>query len=207
MFFPERTVLWRRLLDKYRNVSSNYRYDIHELDIVKRLPDHMRDQSHFLTPYTCSKFSYDKSSSEGTADTQREHIVARKQAHVSGLGWARVGKKCRGEFSNDPLNFTVAREDVNQSGSFEWEGSEKKGKSDKDAAKWQPPLNSAWFASRVIRVKHKYGLSIDPAEEAALKELLSKEEQEELLELLSKEATLDEADFPVSCPQQITHAE
>ena len=35
---------------------------------------------------------------------------------------------------------------------------------DKDAAEWLPKLNRCWFVSKVIKVRQRYGLTIDRAE-------------------------------------------
>ena len=46
-------------------------------------------------------------------------------------------------------------------------------KSDRDAGQWTPARHGAWFAAQVIAVKLEYGLSVDPAERAALEALLA----------------------------------
>ena len=106
----------------------------------------------FMTPYTCKRFAVD---ANGKADTDIEHIVALAEAHDSGLA-----PSLRHALANDLDNQTVADQAVNQS------------KSSKDAADWTPAKNGAWFADRVIRVKRRYGLSVDRAEAEALKALL-----------------------------------
>ena len=111
------------------------------------------DTTHFFTPYTCRYFAVRRG---GGADTDIEHIVASAEAHDSGLAPSQ-----RHAFANDLLNQTVADRTVNRSQ-----------KSDKDAARWFPPVNGAWFADRVVRVKRKYGLSVDRAEADALDRLL-----------------------------------
>ena len=45
-------------------------------------------------------------------------------------------------------------------------------KNDKDAAEWLPELNQCWFANRVVAVRRKFGLTIDPREAAALDRVL-----------------------------------
>ena len=107
----------------------------------------------FLTPYSCTRFAVDKN---GKAQTDIEHIVALAEAHDSGLA-----PSLRHALANDLDNQTVADRAVNRSQ-----------KSDKDAAEWTPSANGGWFAERVIRVKRRYGLSVDFAEAEALKALL-----------------------------------
>ena len=109
----------------------------------------------FMTPYTCKRFAVD---AKGKADTDIEHIVALAEAHDSGLA-----PSLRHALANDLDNQTVADRAVNRSQ-----------KSDKDAADWTPTRNGGWFAERVIRVKRRYGLSVDPAEAEALKALLDR---------------------------------
>ena len=46
-------------------------------------------------------------------------------------------------------------------------------KSDRDAGEWEPPQNSGWFANRVVSVKQKYDLSVNPAERDALQAMLN----------------------------------
>ena len=45
-------------------------------------------------------------------------------------------------------------------------------KNDQDAAEWLPDLNQCWFADRVVAVRRKFGLTIDPREAAALDRVL-----------------------------------
>ena len=49
----------------------------------------------------------------------------------------------------------------------------RRSKSDKDAAEWMPELNECWFASRIVQVRRKYGLTIDRREADTLEGVLS----------------------------------
>ena len=130
-----------------------------EAALIRGLPFTLREtnaagrMTAFTTPYTCKRFTV---GGNGKADTDIEHIVALAEAHDSGLA-----PSLRHVLANDLLNQTVADRTVNRSQ-----------KSDKDAADWTPPRNGAWFADRVIRVKRRYGLSVDRAEAEALRALL-----------------------------------
>ena len=104
-------------------------------------------------PYTGRWFS-------STRDTDIEHIVARSEAHDSGL--CAADAEVRSRFSSDLLNLTLASPDVNRHQ-----------KRDKDAAEWLPNLNQCWFADRVIRVRLEYSLTIDQKETDALDAVLS----------------------------------
>ena len=91
-------------------------------------------------PYTGRCFSSPR-------DTDIEHIVARSEAHDSGLCAADAETKRR--FARDPLNLTLAAPRVNRHE-----------KRDKDAAEWMPDLNECWFADRIVEVRRKYGLTM-----------------------------------------------
>ena len=130
-----------------------------EVVLITRLPANLREMNQngqtvaFLTPYSCKRFTVDEN---GKAQTDIEHIVALAEAHDSGLA-----PSLRHALANDLDNQTVADRTVNRSQ-----------KSDKDAAEWNPLRNGGWFAERVIRIKRRYGLSVDLAEAEALKTLL-----------------------------------
>ena len=104
-------------------------------------------------PYTGSYFS-------SIRETDIEHIVARSEAHDSGLCMADEGTRKR--FASDLLNLTLSSPGVNRHQ-----------KVAKDAAEWLPDLNRCWFADRVVRVRQEYGLTIDDLEVEALETLLS----------------------------------
>ena len=104
-------------------------------------------------PYTGNTFS-------STRETDIEHIVARSEAHDSGLCAASPGTRKR--FSSDLLNLTLASPSVNRHQ-----------KSGKDAAEWLPELNRCWYAARIVQVKREYGLTVDPREASALDAILS----------------------------------
>ena len=46
-------------------------------------------------------------------------------------------------------------------------------KSDLDAGEWEPPENRGWFAARIVAVKQKYDLSVNPDERDALQAMLN----------------------------------
>lgn len=89
-----------------------------------------------------------------------EYIVVRAEAHDSGLCAADPATRKR--FSSDLLNLTLAAPKVNRHR-----------KVAKDAAEWLPDMNRCWFADRVVRVRQKYGLTIDRREAEALASVLS----------------------------------
>lgn len=105
------------------------------------------------SPYTGRCFS-------SASETDIEHIIARSEAHDSGL--CAADNSVRHRFSNDLLNITLASPQLNR-------GS----KSDKDASQWMPMMNRCWFANQVVRVRRKYNLTIDRLEAVALERILS----------------------------------
>ena len=104
-------------------------------------------------PYTGTWFA-------STKETDIEHVVARSEAHDSGLCMADDGT--RKTFASDLLNLTLASPSVNRHQKIA-----------NDAAEWLPDLNRCWFADRVVRVRAKYNLTIDRREADALDVVLS----------------------------------
>ncbi|MCY4577459.1 MAG: excalibur calcium-binding domain-containing protein [Chloroflexi bacterium] len=107
------------------------------------------------SPYTGECF-------DSTDETDIEHIVARSEAHDSGLCDADVDAETRDAFASDLLNLTLASPDLNR-----------QEKVAKDAAEWLPEINKCWFAYRVVQVRAKYSLTVDQAEADTLEAVLS----------------------------------
>ena len=126
-------------------------YSSLEDEIIDDLP---KSAGQVYTPYTCTLFDIH---ADGTASTDIEHIVALAEAYDSGL----VESQFR-TFAGDLSNLTIADPAVNRNQ-----------KSDRDAGEWGPPQNRGWFAARVVTVKQKYSLSVNPAERDALQAMLN----------------------------------
>ena len=107
-------------------------------------------------PYTGRYFS-------SRRKTDIEHIVARSEAHDSGL--CRADSVTKRDFARDLLNLTLAAPEVNRCG--------RNGKCHYDAAESLPPLNRCWFARRVLDVRRKYRLTVDRRQAAALEQVFS----------------------------------
>ncbi len=112
----------------------------------------VRDLGGIYSPYTCESF-------DSIRETDIEHIVARSEAHDSGL--CRADAETRTRFARDLLNLTLASPALNR-----------QEKVAHDAAEWLPDQNQCWFAQRVVDVRLEYGLTIDQAEAGALDEIL-----------------------------------
>ena len=104
-------------------------------------------------PYTGTWF-------ESIRETDIEHIIARSEAHDSGL--CEASPATRAEFASGLLNLTLASPSVNRH--------QKVGK---DAAEWLPDLNRCWYVARTIQVRREYGLTIDRAEADAIDRVLA----------------------------------
>ena len=126
-------------------------YSSLEDEIIDALP---KSDGQVYTPYTCTLFDIQ---ADGTAATDIEHIVALAEAYDSGLAESQFRT-----FAGDIDNLTIADPTVNRSQ-----------KSDLDAGEWEPPQNRGWFAARIVAVKQKYGLSVNPDERDALQAMLN----------------------------------
>ena len=144
---------WRGLVVAPEDRCSDYASDDYsypqlvEPEIVESMGDRI------YGPYTGTYYS-------STQETDIEHIVARSEAHDSGL--CAADAETKRNFARDLLNLTLASPNVNRHQ-----------KSDKDAADWLPELNQCWYADRIVQVRLKYGLTIDQREADALESVLS----------------------------------
>ncbi len=143
---------WRGLIvaPEYRCTpynSKDYHYPQSvELEIISSI-------GKIYSPYTGICYS-------DRQQTDIEHIVARSEAHDSGM--CSANKETKSRFAKDMLNLTLASPQVNRTQ-----------KSTKDAAEWVPELNQCWFAARVVAVKRKYNLTVDRREAVALENIFS----------------------------------
>ena len=145
--------LWRGLKIAAENRCSPYDSDDYsyaqalEADVVDALGGQI------YGPYTGRHFAT-------LSETDIEHIVARSEAHDSGL--CAAGAETRSQFASDVLNLTLASPEVNRHQ-----------KAAKDAAEWLPSLNKCWFVDRVVHVRQKYKLTVDQAEADAIDRVLA----------------------------------
>ncbi len=102
---------------------------------------------------------YSGTSFASTSETDIEHIVAKSEAHDSGL--CAASAQTRKAFARDLLNLTLAAPSLNRYQKIA-----------KDFAEWTPALNKCWYASTIIQVKLMYSLSVDSREKAALEQTL-----------------------------------
>ena len=150
---PVVTVIWSGLTISEEERCSPYDPDDYSYpaSVEARIVEDMGGV--IYGPYTGRLFA-------STRETDIEHIVARSEAHDSGL--CAADAQTRKQFASDLLNLTLAGPTVNR-----------QQKSNNDAAEWLPDRNQCWFADRVVRVRQKYGLSIDRSEADALDAVLS----------------------------------
>ena len=104
-------------------------------------------------PYTGTYFA-------STGETDIEHIVARSEAHDSGL--CAVDSAARKAFGRDLFNLTLASPSVNRHQKIA-----------KDLAEWLPALNQCWYVNQVVLVKRKYNLTMNQAEASTAQQVLA----------------------------------
>ena len=104
-------------------------------------------------PYTGTYFA-------STGETDIEHIVARSEAHDSGL--CAVDSAARKAFGRDLFNLTLASPSVNRHQKIA-----------KDLAEWLPALNQCWYVNQVVKVKRTYNLTMNQAEAAVARQVLA----------------------------------
>ncbi|MYF41188.1 MAG: DUF1524 domain-containing protein [Rhodothermaceae bacterium] len=111
-------------------------------------------QGGIYSPYNLECF-------QDRGETDIEHIVARSEAHDSGLCAASVMTRKR--FAQDLDNLTLAAPNLNR-----------RIKVAKDVAEWMPTENKCWYVNAIIKVKRKYGLTVDQRESDVLNEWLGR---------------------------------
>ena len=113
-----------------------------------------------IVAYQGRRYSpYDRKTYSENGQTDIEHIVARKEAHESGL--CEQGVQAIRSFVTSLPNLTLSTPLVNRT------------KADQDASEWMPVENRCWYAARVVKVKTIFNLSVDDAERTALRNQLS----------------------------------
>ena len=93
------------------------------------------------TPYTCTRIGGEG----GLRNTDIEHIVTLAEAQDSGLSPEQLAL-----FDSDIENLTVAMPRENRNVKIA-----------RDAADYLPAHNRCWFAGKVVRVKQKWGMTVD----------------------------------------------
>ena len=88
---------------------------------------------------------YDGQCFENRSETDIEHIVARSEAHDSGL--CSASPETRAAFATDLLNLTLASPQLNRYEKIAY-----------DVAEWQPEQNLCWYVQRTVEVRRKYSL-------------------------------------------------
>ena len=110
-----------------------------------------------VDPYSGTRMAFAKSAADAI---QIDHVVALGDAWRTGS--ARWSDARRVQFANDPLNLLAVSGALNNA------------KGDRDASGWLPP-SAAFrcpYVARQIAVKAKWGLSVTPAERAAMARVL-----------------------------------
>ena len=144
--------MWRGLAVAPEDRCSAYESDDYHYSpsVEPRIVD---TQGGIYGPYTGTWF-------DSIRETDIEHIVARSEAHDSGL--CDADPETRDRFASDILNLTLASPSVNRHQ-----------KSANGVAEWLPDLNQCWYVDRTLQVRREYGLTIDRAEADAVDRILA----------------------------------
>lgn len=113
-----------------------------------------------VDPYTGARVPFLRGPSTSPL-VEIDHVVALAAAWRTGAaGWTAQRRE---QFANDPLNLLATSRASNQD------------KSGLDAAGWLPPLAGARcpFVARQVAVKRRWGLTVTPAEKAAMARVLA----------------------------------
>ena len=102
--------------------------------------------------------AYEDACFDAYTDVDIEHLVAKREAHDSGLCEADI--QTRINFANDLENIALASPTLNRS------------KSTKDPSDWLPENNKCWYVWQWLHVKRKYSMTIDQAEKNAIDAVL-----------------------------------
>ena len=142
--------------ESYSSVKSDYNFYSNDSSKIREkvTKDQLTNNGVYI-PYTHRYYSEDTVSNRNRAEYNLDHIVARRNAHDSGL--CKKSSGARQKFANDSFNITLAPAKLNN---------EEKGS--KTADGWMPPVNKCWFAYTIVQVKDKYDLTVTPAEKSAL---------------------------------------
>ncbi len=170
--------MWRGLAVAPEDRCSDYDADDYNYSPSVE-PRIVEAQGGIYGPYTGTWF-------DSIKDTDIEHIVARSEAHDSGLCAASPQTKDR--FAADLLNLTLASPSVNRHQ-----------KVAKDPSEWLLALNECWYVERVVQVRQKYALAIDQAEAEAIDRVLAGCESIEMV-FLAQGASPTTAATPTPAP-------
>ena len=144
-------------IEAERRCPAGTRYHRNEYDTagrVERIRQRRaveRRDGGVVTPYSGLRH-------ESWKGLEREHVVALREAHDSGM--CRRPARQKALFGGYVGNLVFATRAVNRE------------KGAGDAAEWLPTVNECWFAARVVHVKRRFDLSVDPEEKEALDGIL-----------------------------------
>ena len=146
------TGTWRGLIVAPENRCSPY--DAGDYSYQQSVEQRIVDQlSGVFSPYTCESFG-------STRETDIEHVVARVEAHDSGLCAA-------GSDNAVPIRQRHPQPDAGES------EPQSSGQGRPRCSEWQPDRNRCWFANTVIDARRAYNLTIDQREVDALERMLA----------------------------------
>lgn len=107
----------------------------------------------------CWRSPYDDRDTNDPADLQIDHVVPLAEAWRSGAAtWTLQDRE---HFANDPNELLAVTGRLNEQ------------KRDKDPTTWMPPAGRCLYLELWVTTKHRYHLSVDPAELGALRRNLA----------------------------------
>ena len=112
------------------------------------------ESGRWLDPYTTRTYT-------DPLDVDIDHLVPLANAYRSGASeWDEAERE---RYANDPTNLLSVEDNANQE------------KGDKGPEAWKPPSRAIWcsYARRWIGVKDDYALTVNPQEQAALRQMLA----------------------------------
>ena len=138
----------------YREMLTDHPYRV----MTKRGCQHDVVNGSWRDPYSGRLLTADLA--RDPQSVQIDHIVSLKESWISGAWrWSPAERRA---FANDPANLHAVDGHLNQS------------KGEDDAATWKPaPAYQCRNAREILMIKTRYQLSIDPAEQRALNQMLT----------------------------------
>ena len=138
---------------------GNKRYESYEKSFTEYEEDRQLEERISIyyggiwSVYTLKKFN-------SLNDTQREHVVSRRESFLSGL--CTENNRTKISFTTEILNLVLSSPRENQlKGSSDWKN-------------WNPQRNKCFVASKIVRIKQIFDLSVDFEEKQALLSTLRK---------------------------------
>ena len=128
-------------------------------DTLKRQGSHVTTGPHCAVTGGSWTSPYDGTTVTKPGALDIDHLVPLAEAARSGTrGWTRAQRE---HYANDPAVLVAVTAKSNRS------------KGDQDPARWLPALDRCGYAAHWVAVKTAYRMTVDPAEQSALRSILT----------------------------------